>query len=270
VLSAVFLVLLAISNLGFAGGNNKGINVANGELILLINNDTWVETNFVEELYKYYTTTSSDVVGPKELTYNAENKLHKSFPYLDILGHPIRLQIKNDRFFYLSGVCILFSKKLYIESKGLDENFFMYMEEIDWFWRLQLLSKKKITYSENIYVYHAGAGSTGTGIKYSSFLWRNQNTLQMLLKNYAWYNLVWVLPLYILQNIFEIIAFTLVGKPKIAYTYILGWLFNIKHLPRILKKRREVQSVRLVGDREILKLMYKGPGKLHHLMQYFK
>lgn len=255
------------SNLGFAGGNNRGIDVAKGELILLLNNDTWIKNNFLEEIYKNYIQSRSDIVGPLESKYTEEIHNKKMAPKIDLLGHPIYLPIYIKPPFYLSGVCVLFSKKLYIETDGLDNNFFMYFEEIDWFWRLHLY-KKTIKIIPDLYVYHAGAGSTGAGIKFNSFLWRNQNTLQMLLKNYAWYNLLWVLPLYILQNIFEMIAFVLVGKPMIAYTYVLGWTFNIKNLRRTLKKRNDVQTTRLVGDLEILKLMYKGPGKLYHLYKY--
>src|SRR4030042_5307912 len=105
--------------------------------------------------------------------------------------------------FYLSGVCLFFTKKFYWQTKGLDDDFFMYGEDWDWFWRLRLFDKK-IFQINGLKVYHAGAGSTGSGIKYLSFLWRNQNSLQMLLKNYRWFNLLWVLPIYFIQNIFEI------------------------------------------------------------------
>ncbi|GAH67190.1 unnamed protein product, partial [marine sediment metagenome] len=37
-------------NLFFAGGNNKAIKIANGEYICLLNNDTIVEPNFIENM----------------------------------------------------------------------------------------------------------------------------------------------------------------------------------------------------------------------------
>jgi GT2 family glycosyltransferase len=39
-------------NLGFAGGTNAGIRVAQGEYILTLNNDTMVDTRFLEEIQK--------------------------------------------------------------------------------------------------------------------------------------------------------------------------------------------------------------------------
>jgi len=80
----------------------------------------------------------------------------------------------------------------------------------------------------------------------------------MLLKNYYWYNLLWVLPIYFLQNIAEIIAFAIFGKFKISYSYIEGWILNLQNLKKTLKKRKEIQEKRVISDKEIMKNMYKG------------
>ena len=39
-------------NLGFAGGNNVGIRNAKGDYIVLLNNDTWADPHWLEELVK--------------------------------------------------------------------------------------------------------------------------------------------------------------------------------------------------------------------------
>ena len=39
-------------NLGFTGGNNVGIRAARGEYIVLLNNDTWADPRWLEELVK--------------------------------------------------------------------------------------------------------------------------------------------------------------------------------------------------------------------------
>lgn len=257
------------NNLGFSGGNNLGIKVAKGKYILLINNDVWIKKDFLEKFYNFYLRSNLDIVSVREAKYDGT-----IYPYyiskLDFLGHPVFLfndRYKDKESFYLSGVCLIFSKKLYKESKGLDDNFFMYSEDTDWFWRLNLL-KKTMGFADGIYIYHAGAGSTGSGIKYNVFLWRNENTLQMLLKNYKWYSLSWILPIYIIQNCLEILFFLVLGKTKISLSYIEGWIFNIKNFNRTMKERNWVQRNRKVGDLEIMKRMYMGFGKLNHLYAY--
>lgn len=262
------IIVKSDKNLGFAGGNNVGIQQAKGEYILFLNSDTWAENDFLEKIVTAYEQGHYDVVAPLEARYNGEIQ----DPYImtvDFFGHGFGIHNTNRQSFYLSGACLFFSKRLYEETCGLDDNFFMYSEEVDWFWRLHLLDKK-IYQSKDIFVYHAGAGSLGKGIQYETFLWRNQNVLQMLLKNYAWYNLVWVLPVYFFQNVFEILAFLIFFKPKIAWSYIEGWWFNIRHFQEILKKRKWIQKNRKIGDYEIMKKMYCGFGKVYHLLGFVR
>jgi len=258
-----------LNNLGFASGNNLGINNCSGEYILLLNNDTWVENDFLEKILVFYVNNNFSVIAPYSKDYENKKEFKKYFATIDFLGHPVYFKNKKVEDFYLSGVCLFFEKKLYKDTLGLDNNFFMYYEETDWFWRLNLL-EKNFSHIDNVFVYHAGSGTTGNGIKYLSFLWRNQNSLQMLLKNYKLCNLLWIIPIYLIQNIFEIIFFLLIFKPKISLSYIEGWIFNIKNLPKILKKRKWVQEKRKITDLQIMKKMYIGFGKLYHLRVFLK
>jgi hypothetical protein len=115
-----------------------------------------------------------------------------------------------------------------------------------------------------------GAGGAGYGIRYKIFLWRNQNILQMLIKNYSFPFLILFLPLYLIQNIIEALFFLLIFKPQISNSYLKGWGFNILNLARTLKKRKWVQEHRKINDLEILKKMYFGSGKLLLLKNYLQ
>ncbi len=256
-------------NLGFAGGNNLGIETSKGRYLLLINNDTWLKKDFLERIIAFYQNNQFDVVAPFEKDYADEKESKKYNATIDLFGHPIGVGLEEKKSFYLLGACLFFEKKLYEESLGLDSNFFFYSEEVDWFWRLNLL-KKSFAYVPDLFFCHAGAGSTGRGVRYATFLWRNQNIPQMLLKNYKWFTLLWIFPLYLVQNIFEIIFFVLILKPKVAYSYVQGWWFTLKNLRKILQKRIWVQKNRLVGDYVIMQKMYFGFAKLHHLLSFVK
>jgi GT2 family glycosyltransferase len=257
-------------NLGFAGGNNLGIKNATGKYIMFFNNDAWVKDDFLEKTVYFYIENNFDIIGPTETDYE-DKTLNDRVVTIDFFGHPIYLDKDGkSKEFYLPGVCLFFKKDLYEETRGLDERFFMYFEEVDWFWRLNLL-KKRFSFMEDVFIHHAGAGSTGGGIKYHAFLWRNQNCLQMLLKNYSWINLAWVLPVYFLQNVFEILFFLLLLRPKIAGTYFMGWWFNMKHLKETLKKRQWIQKNRKVSDFQLMReRFYFGFAKLYHLRRFKK
>lgn len=260
-------------NSWFAWWNNLGIKHSSWEYILLLNNDTWVEEDFLENFINEFEKANIDILWVTEKTY--DKKLNDiKYPKIDFFGHPIYLYSKstsnvNTNLFYTSWVCIIFKKDFYKKTWGLDNDFFMYFEEIDWIWRVKLYWYK-IWQLNNLFIYHAWVWSTWEWIKYRVFLWRNQNTLQMLLKNYKFYNLLWVLPTYFLQNIVEIIAFAIFGKFKISYSYIEWWIYNIKILPKTLKKRKEIQQKRIISDKEIMKYMYRWFWKFHHLINYFR
>ena len=255
-------------NLGLTRAINQGVKLSKGEFLLIVNNDTWVDRNFIERLYQFYSEHSFAVIAPQEKRYDKTQDF-KCNTTIDPTGSPVYFvptYSRPDKLFYLS-VCFFCSKKAYLESRGLDNNFFMYHEDVDWFWRLSLLGKK-FAYVNNVFIYHAGAGSTGRGIKYNTFLWRNQNTLQALIKNYSTLVMLFILPVYFTQNLLEMLFFILIMKPKIASSYINGWIFNVKYLKRTFGERRWVQKNRKIGDMEILRKMYLGPGKLFLLNSY--
>lgn len=262
------------TNLGFAGGNNLGIAAAAGEYIMLVNNDTWSPESLVEDLLAELEREQLDIIGPRATRYSGPSELTAFVGLLDVLGHPVfePYGVKVEPF-YLSGVCLLFKKSLYEQTLGMDSDFFMYVEEVDWFWRLHLLGKH-IKLSDSSFIHHEGQGSTGRqggigGINQSRFLWRNENKLQMLLKNYRASTLCFVLPALFLKSSIEAVCFCIMLKPGLAWTYFQGWWFNVRHLRRTLRKRRWVQANRIKSDYEIMKGMYKGIGEIRHLKLYF-
>ena len=121
------------SNLGFAGGNNLGIEYAinNGaDYILFINNDaTVIEKNFLTNILK----AKGDIVSPL-VTYKDKGAL--TFDYggkVDYLfgrnSHLHSLPQKTPDYF--SGVCLLIKAKVFKRVGLLDDHFFLYYEDAD-------------------------------------------------------------------------------------------------------------------------------------------
>lgn len=262
-------LILNNQNLGYSRAVNIGINKSKGTYLLLLNNDVWVEKKFVEKLYEFYKNENYCVISPIVKGYTGK-KTKINLPNIDPTGSPAYFYplSRKDKVFYLSS-CYFCSKDNYIKTLGFDNDYFAYYEDVDWFWRIALLGKS-ISYADQIYVYHEGAGSIGKGIKYKMFLWRNQNALQTILKNYSAATLIFILPLYVIQNLFEIIFCLVILRPQLAYSYIQGWWFNVKNYKKIKKKRDWIQKRRVINDLEILKRMYLGPAKLMMLINYSK
>ncbi len=56
-------VIKCNKNLGFAFGNNVGINKSSDDYLLLLNSDTWVETFLIKRIYSFFINNAYDIVA---------------------------------------------------------------------------------------------------------------------------------------------------------------------------------------------------------------
>ena len=120
-------------NLGYAGGNNVGIRRAleNGaDYVLVLNNDTVVPKDLLSKLVSEAESDDDiGIVAPaidegKRITYGGRIKWLR--PELN------HLMSSQDVIDYLPGVCLLIKRSV-IEKIGLlDENYFLYFEDVDY------------------------------------------------------------------------------------------------------------------------------------------
>ena len=259
-------------NLGFASGCDFGVSQSSGEFVVFLNNDTVLPKGTLWGLVDDLLQRGLDVVAAIEVPYaGGDPKLTRTT--IDILGYPVHL-FRGERFssgdsFFLSAVCLLVRRSTYLNSGGLDTSFFMYFEDIDWFWRLQMLGYR-FDYSRTCTVRHAGHGSTGGHeFNYQRFLWRNVNQPRMLLKNLTFANLLWIMPLYVIGHFLECGVMYLVGRRDLAKSYLAAVGPFSRDLRTVLAHRRKIQRERTVGDSAIFAKMYPGSAKLLSLRRKF-
>lgn len=255
-------IIKSNKNWWFSYGNNLWIAQSNWELLRLLNNDTRFENNFLEIYIKEYQKLWLDILWVKEIGYNWEKS--KYYPTtIDYFWHPVPWKDRADKqVFYTQWSCVLCTKRLYQDTWWLDEDFFMYCEEVDWMRRARMMWYI-IGQIDSISIHHAWWGSSSWWLNYKTFLWRNQNTLQMLLKNHTILNLIWVLPIYLLFNISEMIIFTLIWRYEIVRSYLEWRKYNYINLFKIISKRKK-NKIRSIP------LMYFWIGKILHLFNYLK
>ncbi|OGZ32266.1 MAG: hypothetical protein A2646_01595 [Candidatus Portnoybacteria bacterium RIFCSPHIGHO2_02_FULL_39_12] len=138
-------------NLGFAGGNNVGIKYAlkqGADYVLLLNNDTVVDEEFLKELVKAGESDKKiGLLGSKIYFYDEPKRIWfaggKISPFLIKGAHLGLNEIDNGQYNrirnvdYITGCCLLIKRKA-IEKIGLlDEDYFLYYEDADWSWRAQ-------------------------------------------------------------------------------------------------------------------------------------
>lgn len=120
-------------NLGFAGGNNTGIKHVLGrdaDYILLLNNDTLIEPDFLKTLIKAGEKDEKiGILGP--MIYKlATNEIHFAGGKINWLYNSARHMPGAED--YITGACFLIKRKV-IEKIGLmPEEYFLYFEDAEW------------------------------------------------------------------------------------------------------------------------------------------
>ncbi|MBI9035355.1 MAG: glycosyltransferase family 2 protein [Bacteroidales bacterium] len=159
-------------NLGFAGGNNYGIRKAKGEYILLLNNDTIVEPDFLEPLVqKLQSDPSIGGVSPKIRYHHTPNMLQfagfTEIHHMTVRNHAVGFnQIDNGQFnddsltYFVHGAAMLIPMKVIKEVGLMADIYFLYYEELDWGFRIRQ-SGYKLYYVHNSLIYHKESVSTG-------------------------------------------------------------------------------------------------------------
>jgi len=164
------------SNLGFAGGNNIGIKYAidnNADYVLLINNDTIVDENFLTELVEVGGADEKNgLLGSKIYFHSEKNRIWfvgGKVNWLKNKGTHIGLDEIDEGQYdkikevdYLTGCCLLIKKEVIERIGVLEEDYFLYYEDTDFSLRAQNEGYKCIYVPESK-IYHKISRSTKPG-----------------------------------------------------------------------------------------------------------
>ena len=165
-------------NNGFAAGNNQALKIARGKYVLLLNSDTVVWENTLEDIYNYM-ERHKDVgaAGCRVVLENGEldKACKRSFPnvknsFFRLFHIPTNSKDDNynlddlpDDEVYeidcLTGAFMFIRKEALDEVGFLDETFFMYGEDIDLCFRIKGAGWKIIYYGKSRITHLKGASS---------------------------------------------------------------------------------------------------------------
>jgi GT2 family glycosyltransferase len=267
-------LLRLAENRGYAGGCNAGLKSSTADYVVFMNDDTEHDPLWLEQLVSV--ALKDDQIGalqPKILALKPCKKGEKVFDYagaaggmIDRLGYPWCLgrtfsgverdNGQHDRgqdIFWASGVAMFVKKTVAEELGGFDEDFFMQMEEIDLSWRMKLAGYRVRSVPSSVVLHEGGASLPGGSSEKIYF--NHRNNVSMLLKNLGAARLLWVIPLRLLLDVAAALYYLtrFPGGIKKSGAVFRAWLFNIRSIAATMKKRRMVQSSRVVGDRTIFR-----------------
>lgn len=158
-------------NDGFAKGNNSGVSKSHGEFVLLLNIDTILLDNLQPAIDLLKTDISIGSIGIKMLS--REKVYRQSAGYFPSPAKLLKFKSMmiqtsgfrsgnfdfTKKFFpvdWVEASFLLTKKSLWDELKGMDETFFMYVEDIDYCKRLSYKNKKTVYLPELKYIHFGG------------------------------------------------------------------------------------------------------------------
>jgi len=231
------------SNLGFAGGNNIGIDFIQNNLeyeyIYLLNNDTEIQTGTVSALVqKFNKSPAFGLCGSKVIYYSQPDKVQAlggaKFNYL--LGRAVNIGSMSDvnafvdeneiskQLDYILGASTMISKPCLEKVGKMEESYFLYFEEIDWAERIRKAGFE-LGFASQSLVYHKEGATIGSSYDKSqrsplSTYYMTNSRLRFTSRFYPYF-----LPVVFLFHLYQMTRFLLKGNFKHFETMLKATLY---------------------------------------------
>lgn len=236
-------------NLGFAGGNNKALKHCSNDLIVLLNNDTKTDKDWLKylvEAVKDGNTVASSFV----ITMGIPEKYYETNGSVSYLMYNVMNIFPNtEDEFYPNGCSLIFRKSEIGEP--FESDYFYYGEDVYMGLKARFMGMK-IKFVKDSVVHHFGSGSAPVSAARTFYQERNR-----MLNLYCFFSAGFILKL--LPVIFLVRAartfsalfsrnHSFWGMVKVPFWF----LFNIKSLVSKIRKCRDFKKVH---ENEIIKYM---------------
>ncbi|MFH0853291.1 MAG: glycosyltransferase family 2 protein [bacterium] len=252
-------------NLGFSQGKNIGIEHAQGEYILSIDND--ILLNDHQLLNKLLQIYSDDYAFIQVPLLNIDSKITSDygiyFSWYGLHWHKNKTNINNILNYPKeiidiagpTGAFMFFSKKVWAILGGFDQTQLFHLDDIDIGPRAYLFGYKNILYTKS-FVYNLGAKRSRDSKTYLKFYkYQFSGHARSIIKNYNIRNLFIRFPIFIAFQILKTFKYVVKYREiRIAFAFFTSNITFVRKLKDNLKQRAILQHKRVTKDDVYLKL----------------
>jgi GT2 family glycosyltransferase len=231
-------------NLGFPKGVNEGINHAKGQFVLTLNNDTIADFHFVEELQKPMSgdqrvgMCATKMLYPDGRINSTGIIIFRNGTAMDRgIGQADHNQFDSEEEVF--GPCAgaaLYRRSMLDEIGLFDEDFFLYMEDVDLAFRARLAGWKCV-YNPSAKVIHEHGGTAGLGSDISIYF-GIRNTFWYIIKNFPIRTLLVASPWILKTNCEDIPYYFRKGK---LLTLLRAKKDMFMGIGKMIKKRKTIR-----------------------------
>ena len=209
-------------NFGFCGAVNAGIRAAKAPYVLLLNNDTEVKEDFVEEMLAAIRRHKNAFsCGARMVQYHDRDRLDDVGNYYCALGwsfargrgKDIHAYETEDKIFSACAGAAIYRKKIIEKIGYFDEEHFAYLEDTDIGYRARIYGYEN-WYAPKAIVYHVGSGTSGS--RYNQFKTRysSRNNIYLIYKNMPLLQIILNLPFLAAGFLIKFLFFAVKGMGK--------------------------------------------------------
>lgn len=250
-------------NEGFASTCNTGAAASNGRFVVMLNNDTEPDPAWLEELVKVIVANPQAAsVASKLMLFDDRKRLHTAGDALLADGTPRNLgawEVDDGRYdsgaqvFSACGGAAVYRRDVWEALGGYDEDFWMYMEDVDFGFRARLAGYETVLAPEAIVYHHVSA--SGGDVLASYYVGRN--SIWLIAKN---------MPDTLLRRNFLRIVLAQVSiavaamrnlRGEAARQRLRGQWDGLRSLAKQRAKRAEIQKNRTATDEEIARVLVR-------------
>jgi GT2 family glycosyltransferase len=263
-----FHFLESEQNLGFAGGNNLCVRLAmekGCDAVYLLNEDARPDAEFLNHMSERFidplvgVAQSLIILDPPERGVNSiGNEVHYlGWSYCGGAGMDradaeglLRVKKLDDPDLNItsaSGAGVAFKTEILKQIGLFDEDYFNYHEDVDLTCRARLAGYKTVIVPESV-VYHAYDFARST----KKIYWMEKNRYRYMLEHYKIPTLVVIFPAFIVAEA-GLLVMSVKNKTFFRRLAAYGHILNPKNWSSIRQKRKQVQGLRKISDREYLK-----------------
>ena len=252
------IIIKSDHNRGFAGGCNFLSEYAKGDYLLILNNDTIHEKDWMIHLLKRIESNHNiSSVQPKIKNYDKKNYFDHaggSGGFMDEYCFPFARgrifdTIEKDegqyddacKIFWASGTAFLTKKNLFKKLGGFDETLFAHMEEIDYHWKCQMLGHE-VWVEPNAVIYHHGGKTLPKTSPNKTYLNYRNSLILLLTNNPPFYTIKLFLPRFFMELI-SLIREIACFRWTHSFAIIRSWFWIILHPSHIMNRRNKLTKI---------------------------
>jgi len=221
-------------NIGFGPANNQAVKLAKSDYLLFLNSDIIVLNAAIEKLYNFYKQNEKlfNFLGGKLLNKDGTSQpscgpmytLPMIFAHLFLRGDYWELTRYSPKKIkevdWISGACILTKKEYFEKLGGFDEKIFMYMEEIDLFYRAKKHGFKVFFYPEAQFIHLGSQSSAGRSFP---ILQVYQGLIYFYKKHFSQFSLFILIIMLKLKALIGFLIGKIINNKYLTQTYAKAW-----------------------------------------------